>query len=340
MKSLVSLLTLTATLALPFAAASVARADELPGLLCKTVFDSPVTAISATGKKLKRAGLSAQAYVTDWSTLSAKGTGPFRSEGAMLVSPIKSTELATWMEKIGNDSIGFMVEKLPENIGHTAHLRVGDELYTFNEIQTDDFRVIGNANTREIRKLTSMIQADSRYAYTELTIPVSRAEKAAVLEFLELRRSAQFIAQFDVKRGPKKGELIDPDFDDARCTLLKESCGGTATSPFNPLWLEHFKSPAAKVLSAMADRLNLEATPVAKRTIWAHVRNPETPVMTLIGVDRSENADLQHEFIRDNSWGHLRGLPIYGLMPDPQSGKTSTIKSTRTPLNEWLERTP
>ncbi|MNL89821.1 hypothetical protein D3C87_2203880 [compost metagenome] len=52
-----------------------------------------------------------------------------------------------------------------------------------------------------------------------------------------------------------------------------------------------------------------------------------------------EGKKLEHEdpFIETHSWGNLRGMAIYGTVPDPV-GDSVMIDSTRTPLKQWLEK--
>ena len=300
---------------------------------CKTLFIDDKPVIRAAGERLANSGLADASYVSSWTAITAAAEGPFRGSGDMVVVPVKTPDIEKWLKEIGQYSMGFMVEKLPEAIGHTAHLRVGDKIYTYAELQA--YR----GNTEEPPTLLGRV-SDYGYSFTEITIPMTKSEQAALIEFLEARRNGNIVAQFDVKNGPKKGDRLDPQFDGEKCTLMKESCGAAATSPFNSMWLDHYTKPGGQILRDFADRMSLVPTPVAKRTIWAHIRNPQTPVVTLLGVDKSMNAELQNDFIHQNQWGHLRGLPIYGLMPDPRSGATTTIKSTRTPLRAWLLANP
>lgn len=339
MNSLVSIFTLAALIATPFVSLD-ARAEAGEVSLCKTAFIDDKPVIREAAAVLEKAGLVSQTYVTDWHAKTDEGQGPYRASGSMMVVPVKAGDAAKWMEEIGEHSMGFMVEKLPEDIGHTAHLRIGNKIYTYFEVQSVWGAAPPTPNARPIPELLHILANNPSYSYTEITIPISKAERDALIEFLEERRSGKIIAQFDVKRGPKKGDVILPSFDEYDCTLMAESCGAAATSPFNPIWMDHYTKPGRAVLVAMAERLSLQPTQVAKRTIWSHIRNPQTPVMTLLGVDRTVRPALKDDFIHANSWGRLRGLPMYGLMPDPQDGETTTLKSKRTPLNEWLAENP
>lgn len=342
MKSLTPRLTLAAVLSVGFLsnalfATSAFAAEEIPQVsLCKTAFIDDKPIIRATAQILEHEGLADQAYVTEWKALTPEGQGPYRASGDMLVVPVKSENVDEWFNTIGRNSMGFMVEKLPENIGHTAHLRVGNRIFTYAELQ---FTRETDSNTLPVPKLLKQMQ-DRGFSYTELTIPMTKAEQDALIEFLEERRAGNIIAQFDVKNGPIKGETIRPDFDQKKCSLAKESCAAAATSPFNPIWLDHYTKPGGKILRDFAERMSLQPTFVAKRTLWAHVRNPQTPVMTLLGVDKSSIAGMQNDFVGTHQWGRLHGLPLYGHMPDPRSGRTTTIESKRTPLKEWMAKNP
>ena len=57
---------------------------------------------------------------------------------------------------------------------------------------------------------------------------VDAAACGAVSDVIFYHRMGKIVAQFDVKRGPKKGEVVLPSFDEYDCTLTAESCGAAA----------------------------------------------------------------------------------------------------------------
>ncbi|MBL7689229.1 MAG: hypothetical protein JNJ49_14430 [Bdellovibrionaceae bacterium] len=325
------LLSLAAVTTLSLGSAAWAQRD------CRDLFSSipQATPMSKTEyvSKLVQAGVDSTAYVVNWTAIKESARGPFPESGEFVVSGVPWRKAGEWMEAVGESSIGLIVTGLPESNPGTAGLRIGNQYYKYNRIH--DARYSGEGS-----ELFYSV-AQPRREFTELTISVTPEEMKAVEEFITARQKFEIVAKRDIRGGASKGEPIQPDFDIEKMGLVNESCAGACTSWFNPQWLSHYDAP--EVLRGIADRLELKATPVAKQAIWGHVRRPGPMGITLFGIDRENigetvyaQPDLMTNFIVNNAWFKLRGMPAYGYIPDPQSGLTTTIRSTRTPLKTWL----
>ncbi len=280
-------------------------------------------------------GLSQTAYVVRWQSTSPTARGPFPERGEFLVSGVPKDKIEAWMEKVGSESVGLVISGLPERNPGTASLRIGDRYFTFSDIQKDEASDDGSF-------IAKVRQAS--WGYSELTLPISKAEQQHILDFILARQEGRVLARRDLRGGPRAGQPIRPSFDSEAFTLREESCAAACTSWFDPKWLAHYEG--AEPLRAIAERLNLRPTYIAKQMLWGHVRQPGPIGLTMFGIDRDPNQvrlpgraggpQLMADFIHQNEWFKVRGMPAHGYIPDPLRGRTGTIQSERIPLNDYL----
>lgn len=311
---------------------------------CRDLFSAPPQSAAQSApmskseyvSKLIEAGVDQTAYVVKWHAIKESARGPFPESGEFVVSGVPWSKAGHWMEAVGENTIGLMVDGLPESNPGSAELRVGNRYYSYRDVRSR------REDRREVYSLFYDVGSPRHYV-TELTLTVTPEEKQAVLHFLAARQSGTLVAKTDIRGGAVAGEVIRPEFDIEKMGLSRESCAGACTSWFNPAWLKHYDAP--EVLIALAERLELKPTPVAKQMIWGHVRRPGPMGITLFGIDRADIGEtsyrmpnLMSDFIHNNAWLKLRGMPAYGYIPDPVSGATETILSQRIPLTTWLEQ--
>lgn len=274
-------------------------------------------------KALVRMGLEGTAYVTRWALTPAgrqSALGRFPSKGEFIVTGIPSVKFNTWMNQVGKDTVGLVLDDHPGNSPGTASLRIGKHYFYFREIQ-------------DLSKGRFQPDRFESSALTELTLPITAAEQKAILDFIKSRQRHEVIAKHSRGAGVKEGEPIAPEFDSSKFTLAEESCAAACTSWFDRRWLEHYEAPAA--LLRLVERFDLKATFVAKQMVWGHVRLPGPIGITIFGLEHSP--DLMASFREKNEWHTIRGIPAFGYIPDPKSGLTGTVKSKRLTLTEWLE---
>ncbi|MEN0059603.1 MAG: hypothetical protein AAGB31_12260, partial [Bdellovibrio sp.] len=293
------------------------------GEKCEIVFSTDRDLIAAPEarkdrKKLAQALVDSSndlnAYNVKWQTKADKYAGPLHTEGEFLVVGYNNNSPAfkRWLETTAKETIGLAVTELPESPPGTAALRVGSRFYSYRAVRS--IAVPG----------VEMEQRGSSYIYTEASFRVTPKEMAEIERFIKARRFGKIVFQRDMRPNLKKGTPIAPEFDPYKIGLQYESCAAACASFFNSMWLEHFENN--EVLTNLAKRLNLKPTYVAKRFIWENARNPHLLSINLIGINMSEN-QLEENFIGKNEWGKLRGLPVYGFIPDPVDGDTNTIRS-------------
>lgn len=274
-------------------------------------------------RALVRMGLEDTSYVTRWALTPAgrqSALGRFPAKGEFVVTGIPSAKFNTWMNQVGKDTVGLVLDDHPSNSPGTASLRVGKNYFSFWDIQ--DFK---DGRFQPSRFVSN--------ALTELTLPISAVEQKAILDFIKARQRHEIIAKHSRGAGVKEGEPIKPDFDSSKFTLAEESCAAACTSWFDRRWLEHYDAPAA--LLRLVEQYDLKATFVAKQMVWGHVRLPGPIGITIFGLEQSP--ELMASFREKNEWHTIRGIPAFGYIPDPKSGLTGTVKSKRMTLSEWLE---
>lgn len=273
-------------------------------------------------RALVRIGLSNTSYVTKWSlTPAGRATsqGRFPAKGEFVVTGVPSAKINTWMNQVGKNTVGLVLDDLPENSPGTASLRIGRHYFEFWDVR--DF----NEGPFRPGKFEGG-------QMTELTLPITIPEQKAILDFIKARQHHAIIAKHSRGAGVKEGEPIAPEFDSHKFTLAEESCAAACTSWFDARWLEHYDAPAA--LKRLAEKFDLKSTFVAKQMVWGHVRLPGPIGITIFGIEYSP--ELMASFKEKNEWHTIRGIPAYGYIPDPKSGQTGTVKSKRMSLEEWL----
>jgi hypothetical protein len=275
---------------------------------------------------LERHGLDRHAYMAKWKAPNIEAKiGPFNRQGNTLVVGLESNQLEEWMNRVGKKSFGLMVTDIPENNPGTAGLRIGDKIYTYGDIR--DGGTPANA-----------LQALRGSQYTETTFMATPAQLAEIRRFVETRGRQGVISDGTI-RGYPEGTPITPEFDPNSFTMKKESCAGACSSPFDYRWLSQYDHGDA--MKTITSSLMIAPTYVAKRNIWGNFRNPYAAAITIFGID-SSSRNLTQDFIGNNSWGYLRGLPQWGVMPDPQdgvsgSGAGATVVE-RFRLADWNRR--
>lgn len=274
-------------------------------------------------KALVSMGLEDTSYVTRWALTPAgrqSALGRFPAKGEFVVTGVPSVKLNAWMNQVGKDTVGLVLNDHPANNPGTASLRVGKYYFSFQFIR--EFH---------LGRFTPM--GFQSAALMELTLPITAAEQKAILDFIRTRQRHELIAKHSRGAGVKEGEPIAPEFDSSKFTLAQESCAAACTSWFDRRWLEHYDAPAA--LLRLVERFDLKSTFVAKQMVWGHVRLPGPIGITIFGLEQSP--ELMASFREKNEWHTVRGIPPYGYIPDPKSGLTGTVKSKRMTLKEWLE---
>ncbi|MBK7889457.1 MAG: hypothetical protein IPJ84_00985 [Bdellovibrionales bacterium] len=272
---------------------------------------------------LERAGVADTSYAVQWKLKENSNPGPYPTSGEFIASAVPEGKVADWLRTAGKNTIGFAVEGLPSrNNFHSATLRVGNRLYGYMDIQSDG----SHLNLETIRMIVP---------HTEATFFVTDGEMKAIVKFIEARGNGEIVAKEKVRNGPDVGEVINPDFDYTKNTLTEESCAGACSSFVNPLWLKHYEG--ARILQQMADRLELESNPVAKAMVWRQARKANLMAITQLGQFEADPTKVKN-FIENNKWGQLKGMPVYSLIPDPKGGENNQVVATRTPLHEWLAR--
>jgi len=268
-------------------------------------------------------GLEKTSYVTRWAlTPAGKQTalGRFPAKGEFVVTGLPAVKFNTWMNQVGKNTVGLVLNGHPSDGPGTASLRIGKNYFSFRDVQ----------DANDGRFQPDRFESDS---LTELTLPITVAEQKAILDFIKARQHREIVAKHSRGAGVKAGEPIAPDFDSSKFTLAEESCAGACTSWFDRRWLEHYDAPAA--LLRLVERFDLKATFVAKQMVWGHVRLPGPIGITIFGLEQSP--ELMASFREKNEWHTIRGIPAFGYIPDPKSGLTGTVKSKRMTLKEWLE---
>lgn len=307
----------------------------------------------ALAKRLADQGFEKTMYVAEWSLKDPSQSGPLPASGEMLVTGVPKSLVRQWMQTVGVQSIGFGTFKLPEKNPGSAMVRVGSEFYCEDQFQH------GYAPFSYIRDVEHDWNGSGNLwrngTFTESTFLVTPLELEAIQAFIKARGIGAVRAAFDIRNGPRAGEPIRPQFDEHSFTLTRESCAAACTSFVDPKWLAHYNTEYAPVLERLRVRLALQATYVAKQQIWYNARNPNTFSMTLVGIDRpvkswtykskstgepktATSPDLMGNFIANNDWGLVRGLQVWGIIPDNKSGSTSTFQSRRVPILDWLAR--
>lgn len=270
-------------------------------------------------------GLTNSAYAVQWKLKDLKYKGPLESQGEFLVVGLDRNKQSfqDWVEQVAGHTIGLAINGLPENNPGSAMLRIGRRFYSFVELK------YGGG-----MKGVDIFEFKKAYPWTEVTYEVTPNEMKEIVNFFKAREQGEIIAKFDMRNGIKKGNVLSPKFDSESIGLIKESCAGICSSFYNPDWLAHYDNN--QVLVQLRDRLNLQPYHIAKQVIWANARRSHLAAITLVGIERSEK-QLTQDFIENNEWEKLRGMPAHGLIPDMPNGNSITIHSTRQSLTDWLD---
>jgi|GEM_PF-1878314 hypothetical protein len=311
-------------------------------------------------QELADKGFENDAYIVDWKVKAEEFRGPLAESGEFVVTRVTPEKRQTWLETVGNDSIGFVVRfdvnpaDGQTSYVKTAWLRIGDTVYNFAAIQAEF--IFDPTRTQFRKSLASSAdffkQGARDAGFAEATIKMTPEEIATIKKFIEMRTHGEVKATqvipgtkevLDPVTGKVKhkaipdrqiGEAIFPKFNEEKMDLVLEGCAGACTSWMNPLWQHHIDQALVAKLNAIQEKYELFATPVARQLIWRNSRNPHVLGLTLI-----EGRQIPHEgsFIEKHSWGTLRGMAIYGTIPDPV-GDSKMVDSHRTAIKTWLEK--
>ena len=277
-------------------------------------------------RKLISMGLSDTSYVSRWKATSEKYAGPLAPKGELVVSVVPKDKVADWFESVGKNSIGFTVDAKVDRdngglySGSSALIRIGKDLYSyhFQKYDTPSYIVTG------------------QYGKVETTIQMEPHEIEALREFFNLRARGQIRAQFDVYKRKElihaKGDPINTRFELPEMGIFAEGCAGRCSSFALPEWQAHLPPELKKQMEEITEKYGLFGSPVPRQLIWRNARNPHALGITLF---ESNSGQFKRPTIEEHSWGNLRGMAVYGTVPDPK-GPTKTVDNERIPLNEWL----
>jgi hypothetical protein len=312
--------------------AGVATDATCPGVAARFLNRSslPETNLPANklAKILKRAGLGDHAYMAKWQAGAGEAkVGPWAKKGNTLVAGFVKDDVDEWMETVGKKSFGFMVNGLPEDRKHTGILRVGNTIYYYDYIQ--------EAPSAEFKhNATQWLKALDNNGRAEATFMATPAELRAITKFIEDRAHSRVTAQAPI-RGYAEGEPIRPEWTFSGDTLQRESCASACTSPFDYRWISNYNGGDA--LKDIAEALMINPSAVANRNLWSNFRNPYASAITLHRIDLSER-ELVEDFVGHHNWHPLRGLPQWGIIPDPHGTQTGGgARTERVPLNDWAD---
>jgi hypothetical protein len=319
MRLVFTALILTAFAPLAFAA----KAKDCSKLLTKASIAQAAKERVKTAKFLIKQNLAQNTYVARWKVSLNDARDVMPRQGETLVVGVTTPERKAWMEKIGYQSIGIILNGLPEEKHGSAFLRLGDKFYSEDRIREG----------REPLSFTNVLaKANKSLGYMEVTFFVSPEEMQAVQDFVDARAADAIKAKFDI-RGTKQGEPIHPVWTHTGDNLVNESCAAVVLSWTTEDWLQHYDK--ADVLRKLRDRLNLNWTYVANRIMWENFRNPAVNMVTLHRIDRSKK-DLEGNLLENLSWGGVRGLFPFAFVADAPNTSSSKFESERIPLAQWL----
>lgn len=279
--------------------------------------------------RIKALGLQDTAYVAKWKTKGVEAKGPMLSQGETLVVGVPTESIDSWMNTIGKYSIGIGTYGLPEENNIAAALRVGDQLFPFNTIQSNKLPV----NFKD----SLFKNQEGAYGFTEATFMLSDAEIQSILGFFEHRRSGQIVAQTDNIKGYPKGKILKPKYKHSGFDLKHESCAAATTSFLADMWLDNMNDQnLANSLRKLRQRIKAHYNYVTRRNIYENFRNPYAHI-SLFRIEKSERK-LSTHFIKNNGWGLIRGLYPYAFIPDGGlSHEVERYKSRRLTIDHFLK---
>ncbi|MNT53192.1 hypothetical protein D3C72_1902690 [compost metagenome] len=122
-----------------------------------------------------------------------------------------------------------------------------------------------------------------------------------------------------------------PVFDAKDMGLFSEGCAGACSSWALPAWQAHSKFKAE--LEQITEKYGLVPSPVARQLVWRNSRNPHAIGITIL---EGSGWYAPSSFIKEHNWANLRGMALYGTIPDP-IGPSKMVNSERIPLKAWIE---
>lgn len=286
-------------------------------------------------RDLESMDIGDNAYVVRWNVKDKKYAGPLAEKGEFVVSNITTEKRAEWLDKVGNDSIGFIVGmSYAGNLRFegTAFLRIGSTIYPYNAIQNSGRYVRSMLNLKDLNKAGNFTNHSA--GMVEATIKMLPEEIDVIRKFVETRLANQFTAAFDVEgrsRTIYQNTVILPDFNSEAMGLFTEGCAGACASWALADWQAHSKF--ATELAQITEKYGLVPSPVARQLVWRNSRNPHFIGLTIL---EGSGWYAPLSFIKEHNWANLRGMALYGTIPDP-IGPSKMVDSKRIPLKDWLK---
>jgi hypothetical protein len=307
--------------------------------------------------QLLRAGLPG--YVALYRSKGVAGALSVK-EGATLLTTVERSNIARWLEAVGNASVGFGLSQSPNlhiNRG-SSWVRIGTKLYYFKAVRHQLNEKLGRADeaidvrdTRPGERLTAY--GEKAGPLTEVTFPVTRPEMAAIAAFFMAREKGLITDASGCEILPAYKRL------GARGNLREEMCNQTTMSVTNPLWIEAFGRSVSGIaqygrehsvpeLAAANVEMTEHLSSFASRT--SGIQNGKKPVIRmnfpLAPLVTVLNAGFGENPIREVDWGKgkmSRGMdkPAQGLsgevMPDqhPAKAQSTAFASERMELRRF-----
>lgn len=202
--------------------------------------------------KFQRAGIPG--FVNIYK-MSPKAAGSFSPSGATLEVYVDRDSVNKWFNVIG-DSIGFVTRDMPNRHSGPSSIRIGEQIFDFRAVRGmnvgDDLLPNEKPPEKKPGGPDKWVPLDIRgkaSPYSEVTFPVTRAEKQALTAFI-LARHYQLFEKDGQKVAPvwrKDGAKIMTSSGNFRENLDAESCAHAVTSMLNPVWQNLFVQNLARI---------------------------------------------------------------------------------------------
>lgn len=155
-------------------------------------------------------------------------------QGANIVATVRNGQLQSWMNTVGNQTIGLLIDKLPgQEAKGSGYIRLGPRIYSYIDIR-------GEWHDPGVRAPLESRLVEESTAYTEATFAVSPAEMRAFQVFYEARSYDQVRDQ--------RGSAIKPRWKNpGSCSLTQEACAGAASSALSPKWIDAFEQSLSSI---------------------------------------------------------------------------------------------
>jgi hypothetical protein len=168
----------------------------------------------------------------------------------------------------------------------------------------------------------------------EATFKMQPEEISIIKKFIETRLENHLTAKFDVTKKDRtiyQSMVITPEFDAEYMGLFVEGCAGACSSFALKDWQDH--TELGPELAKITEKYGLVPSAVARQLVWRNSRNPHAIGLTIL---EGSGWYAPSSFIKEHNWANLRGMAIYGTIPDP-IGPSKMINSERLSLKDWLK---